>query len=164
MHYILCKENHWVKTLQKELTADFSKECVPVEGLPCIKIPSTIDLRGGYLAFSSTALINATEIKEDSVTKQATQIMDILSEKVETESEINFHAFALTDKFGVIETGRAEIFKDKIKTGLRKKKVSCLKKGFNRELPFLQILILGDRSIAVSYLSKEEMNHYHSLV
>ncbi len=164
MHYILCKENHWIKTLQKELTADYTKDCRIVEGLPLIKIPASVDLRGGYLAFSSTALINAQEIPGAPVSKQANSIMELMLPKIDEGAKINYHVFALTDKYGILETGRAEIFKEKIRSGLRKKKVTCLKKGFDRSLPFLQVLILADRSIAVSFLSEEEMAQYYSLI
>jgi 23S rRNA (cytidine2498-2'-O)-methyltransferase len=164
MHYILCKDDIWTNTLQKEITADFTKRCYVEKGFPLVKIPEDIDLKNKYIAFSSTALIDATLIPDDSVSKQVNEIIKAIFPKIINTTKINLHVYALTQKYGILETGRADIFKGKIITALKKKNIHNLRKGFNRELPFLQILVLPNRSIAVSYLSSEDMNTYKSLI
>jgi 23S rRNA (cytidine2498-2'-O)-methyltransferase len=164
VHYILCKEDSWTKTLVKEILADFTKDCTVVKDFPVITIPKDVDLREGYLAFSNTALINATEIAEDTVSKQVNNIIESILPKINANGKINTQVFALTEKHGIIESGRAEIVKSKITAALKKKNIYCFRKGFDRLIPLLQVLILADRSIAVSYLNQEEMELYRSLV
>lgn len=164
MHYILCKDNNWTDTLKKELTADYTKKCFPVDGFPLIKIPDEVNLKNEYIAFSTTALINATIIADNSVSKQVNEIIEVIYPQINGGSKINCHVYTLTEKYGILETGRADIIKGKIVTSLKKKSIFCLKKGFDRELSFLQVLILPNKSIALSYISKEELKSYHSLV
>ena len=164
MHYILSKDESWIKTLRKEITADFTKAFSPVERLPVIRIFEEIDFKNSYMAFSSTALINVYEIAEDSVSKQTIKILEYIFPLIPEGVEINFHAYGITHKYGIIETGRAEIFKGKILSALRMKNISCHKKGFNRQNGFLQILVMANRSLAISYIKESEMNEYHSLL
>jgi 23S rRNA (cytidine2498-2'-O)-methyltransferase len=164
MHYLLCKDDRWTKTLQKEIIADYTKDCSIVEGFPLITIPQDVNLGHGHLAFCSTVLINAIKIAQATVTQQLNQIIEQLLPKIEKNSQINFHVFALTEKYGIVKTGRAEIFNAKIVLQLKKKNIKCLSKGLERSMAFLQILILADRSLIISYLSAEEMPLYHSLV
>ena len=164
MHYILCKNDSWTKTLSKEIGADFTKSFEIIEGLPLIKITEDVDLKDSFIAFSTTALINAHEIDEASVSVQAGQILEYILPKIEPNCEINFHTFGITHKYGILETGRAEILKGKILPALRKKGIKPFKLGFNRNIGFLQIFTLADRSVVISYLNKEEMPRYHSLI
>ncbi len=164
MHYILCKDNNWTHVLKKEITADFTKECFAKDGFPLVKIPEDVNLSNEYIAFSTTALINATMIGDNSVSKQVNEAIEVIFSKITEVPKINFHAYALTEKYGILETGRADIFKTKITTVLKKKNISTLKKGFDRSIPFLQVLILPNRTIALSYMTAEEQSAYHSLV
>ncbi|MBT4792973.1 MAG: hypothetical protein HON90_15460, partial [Halobacteriovoraceae bacterium] len=124
MHYMLCKESHWTKTLQKELIADFSKSNQTVGELPLIKIPCDVDLKDKYIAFSTTCLPNAFEITADSISQQTKKISENFIDQIPNNIKINFHVFGLTDKYGVLETGRAEIIKEKIFSVLKKKKIN----------------------------------------
>lgn len=164
MHYILCKDDKWTQTLKKELVADFSKEVKVIEGFPLIQIPSSNDLNGEYIAFSSTAVLNALMIPDGPVSSQVKMINDKLENLISDGVKVNFHVFALTKKYGILETGRADIFKGKVTSTLRKRGIKILKGNFDRSLGFLQILILPDRSIALSYLSSEQVKSYHSLI
>jgi 23S rRNA (cytidine2498-2'-O)-methyltransferase len=164
MHYILCKDDNWTKVLQKEITADFSKECVVLEGFPLVTIPTNVNLEHEYIAFSSTALINATVVADNSVSKQVSEVIEVIYPQLEKGSKINFHVYALTQKYGILESGRADIVKGKINLALKKKSIHCLRKGFDRSIAFLQILILPDRSMAVSYITKKELPSFHSLI
>jgi 23S rRNA (cytidine2498-2'-O)-methyltransferase len=164
VHYILCKDDVWTKTLQKEVTADFTKKCYVVEGFPLVKIPDEVSLENEYIAFSSTALPNSSVIPDNSVSKQINDIMVALGTQIPEGSKINLHVYGLTEKYGILETGRADIFKGKIITALKKKKVYNLRKGFDRSMAFVQVLILPDRSVAVSLIKQEEMEAYHSLI
>jgi len=164
MHYILCKDNLWTDTLKKELSADFTKKCFVKEGYPLISVADDTNLENEYIAFSTTALINAVVVPDNTVSKQVNEILEIISPKIAEGIKINFHSFALTEKYGIVETGRAEIFKDKILLALKKKKVFGLRKVFDRTLPFLQIFILPNRSVAISYLKADELSRYHSII
>jgi 23S rRNA (cytidine2498-2'-O)-methyltransferase len=164
MHYVLCKDDNWTQNLKNEITADFTKKCFAIEGFPLIKIPDDIDFKNKMIAFSSTAVINAIIVPESTVSNQVKGILKELLPKLEDVSKINFHVYALTQKYGILETGRADIFKGKITTALKKKGVYGIKSDFDRTLPFLQILILPNRTIALSFLTKEEMPSYHSLI
>ena len=164
MHYILCKDDNWTSILKKELTADFTKDCYVLKGFPLIKLPAETNLKDGYIAFSSTALIDAALVPDNSVSKQAAEIMADLSSKIEPGSKINCHVFGLTEKYGILETGRAEIISGKVTQALKKKNIHCPRKGFDRTLGFLQILILPNRSVAVSFIKKEDLASYQSLI
>jgi 23S rRNA (cytidine2498-2'-O)-methyltransferase len=164
VHYILCKDDNWTSVLKSEITADFTKKCVVTEGYPLIKIDDDISLKNSYIAFSTTALINATVISDNSVSIQTKDIMNTLSPLLNDCNKINFHIYAMTKKYGILETGRADIFKGKVLAALKKKNITTLRKGFDRKIPFLQVLILPDRSIAMSYLNKEEVREHHSLI
>lgn len=164
MHYLLCKEDNWTKALVKEVTDSLSKDCTALKGFPLVKLTGDVDLRNRFLAFSSTALINAEEVAEDSVGKQVSKALESVLPKITENSKINCHVYALTGKYGILETGRADIMKVKVISGLKKKNIFCLRKGFDRSIPFLQIFILPDRSMAFSYLNTEEMGLYHSLI
>jgi 23S rRNA (cytidine2498-2'-O)-methyltransferase len=164
VHYILCKDDNWIKTLQKEIIADFTKQCFVVEGFPLLKIPGDIILDNEYIAFSTTVLPNSTVILDNSVSKQVSDIMEDLDPKIPEGTKLNFHVYAMTEKYGILETGRADIVKGKVLAALKKKKKFNIRKGFDRTMPFLQILILPNRSIAVSYITEEKMSRYHSLI
>ncbi len=164
MHYILCKDDSWTDILKKEITAELTTKCFAVEGFPLIKITDDISLKNEFIAFSTTALINASLIPDNSISKQVNEAVEILNLQMSDTTKINLHVYTMTQKFGIIETGRADIVKEKVISALKKKKVSILRKGFDRTLPFLQILILPDRTIALSYITKEEVSLYHSLI
>jgi len=164
VHYILCKDKKWIETLEQEMTSDLTKDFETVPGLPLIKCSNNIDLRNKYLAFSSTVLLNAIELPEDSVSKQSAAVVECILKKFPDGAKVNYHVYSLTDKYGILETGRAEILKDKIHKALKKNKIFCLRKDFDRSLPFIQVCILTDRSLAVSILNQQEMKDYHSLV
>ncbi len=164
VHYILCKDDNWTKTLEKEITADFSKECIVEKGYPLVKVAEDVNLKNEYIAFSTTALIDATVIADNSVSKQANGILDVIIPQINGGVKINCHVFALTQKYGILETGRADLIKGKLIQAFKKKSIYAIRKGFDRLLPFLQVLVLPDRSIAVSFISKEKMDTYHSLV
>ena len=200
MHYILCKDNNWTTTLEKEVKADFSKDVQIVAGLPLIKIPSKVNLENGYIAFSTAILPNCLEIPADSVSVQTKQIAEFIKNNIHREEveksdieasnispdettdtatqlveessvkekrehlKFNFHTFALTEKYGIIETGRAEIFKEKTTKLLKQAGMFALRKGFDRELGLLQVMTLADRSLAVSYIPANKMSKYRSLV
>lgn len=164
MHYILCKDDKWTKTLEKEINADFTKDCSIEKGYPLVKIHENVNLKNESIAFSTTALINATLIQDNSVSKQANEILDIMIPQITGGTKINCHVYALTQKYGIIETGRADLIKQKLIQTFKKKSIYALRKGFDRDLSFLQVLLLPDRSIATSFITKEEMASYHSLV
>lgn len=164
MHFILCKDDNWTNTLEKEIKADFTKNCSQIKGYPFVKISEDVDLKNQFISFSTTALINASVISDNSVSKQANEIVDLIGPHISGGSKINLHVYALTQKYGIIETGRADLVKAKIIAGFKKKGIFGIRKGFDRSLAFLQVLVLPDRTVAVSYISKEEMKAYHSLV
>jgi 23S rRNA (cytidine2498-2'-O)-methyltransferase len=164
VHYILCKDDNWTKTLQKEIIADFTKQCFVVEGFPLLKIPGDTILDNEYIAFSTTVLPNSTVISDNSVSKQVSDIIVDLDSKIPEGTKLNFHVYAMTEKYGILETGRADIVKGKVLAALKKKKIFNIRKGFDRTMSFLQILVLPNRSIAVSYITVEEMSRYHSLI
>lgn len=164
MHYIMCKDTNWLKALKEEVSENYTKDITTEPGLPLIKISSDVNLKGSYLAFSTTALINAIDLPEESISNQAKKIVELVSEKIPEGEKINCHVYSITHKYGILETGRAELLKEKVTKNLRKEKVFCLRKGFDRSLPFIQVLVLADRSIALSIMSKEEMSTYHSLI
>lgn len=164
MHYILCKDDKWTGPLMIEIKESLGVEGKALKGFPLIKLESSIDLKNKYLAFSTTALINAEFVEEDSVGKQVSSALEVLLPKLAEGSKINCHVYALTAKYGILETGRAELVKAKVFSGLKKKKVFGLRKGFDRELPFLQFFILPDRTMVFSYLTLEELKLYHSLI
>lgn len=164
MHYLLCKDDKWTKLLGNEISENFSKESTGLKGFPLVSIPGEVDLRDKYLAFSSTALINGEAVEEDSVGKQVLRVLEMLLPRIDENLKINCHIYALTEKYGILETGRADIVKAKFVAGLKKKKIHCLRKGFDRSIPFLQLLILPNRSMVFSYLTSDEMRSYHSLI
>lgn len=164
MHYILCKDKSWVDKLEEEILNSFSKELVKEGALPLIKLPEQVNLKSGFLAFSTTALINAKEVAQDSISKQSVNIVELVKAKIVEGQKINCHVYSITHKYGILETGRAEILKDKVISNLRKEKIFCRRKGFDRSLPFVQVLVLADRSVAVSVLNEKEMQTYHSLI
>ena len=164
MHYILCKDQSWIKALKQEISENLSHDFTVAEGFPLIKLSQVADLQNTFLAFSTTALINAIELAEESIGKQAAKITELIIEKLGSEIKINCHVFSLTNKYGILETGRAEILKDKLIGNLKKSKIFCRRTDFERSLPFVQVLVLADRSIALSILDSSEMQDYHSLV
>jgi 23S rRNA (cytidine2498-2'-O)-methyltransferase len=163
VHYILCKDDKWTKELVREIQGEFTKDCKALKGFPLVEV-SEVDLKDSYLAFSSTALMNAEVLPEDSVGKQVAGALEVVLKKIEENAKINCHVYALTAKYGILETGRADIVKGKVISGLKKKNIFCLRKGFDRSLPFLQVLVLPDRSLAFSFLNSIEMERYHSLI
>jgi 23S rRNA (cytidine2498-2'-O)-methyltransferase len=164
VHYILCKENNWAKFLIDEIKENYNVDGIRLQGYPLIKISENIDLNEGHLAFSSTAILNAQEIAEDSVGKQVSKALELILPQIPENIKINCHVFSLTAKYGIIETGRADIVKGKVINGLKKKNIFCIRKGFDRSIPFLQFFILPDRSMVFSYLNEKEMKTYHSLI
>lgn len=164
MHYILCKNDMWTSILKNEMTSSLTKNCKIIDGYPIVIINDDISLKNEYLAFSTTALINASLVNDQTVSKQVNDIIEILETKSIESNTINLHVYSMTQKYGIIETGRADIIKNKLLQYFRKKGLSALKKGFDRKKPFLQVLILPDRSIAFSLIKGEEMNSYHSLI
>lgn len=164
VHYILCKDDNWTKILEKEISADFSKKCTVEKNYPLVKVPEEVNLKNEYIAFSTTALINATVVPDNSVSKQANEILEVIIPQIIGGAKINCHVFALTQKYGILETGRADLIKGKLIQSFKKKNIYAIRKGFDRTLPFLQVLVLPDRSVAVSFIPKEKMDTYHSLV
>ncbi|OUR99559.1 hypothetical protein A9Q84_00635 [Halobacteriovorax marinus] len=164
MHYILCKDTNWIKALKEEVSDNYTKEITTESGLALMKIPSEVNLAGGFLAFSTTTLINATELPEESISNQAKKVVELIAKKIPEGEKINCHVYSITHKYGILETGRAELLKEKVVKNLRKEKVFCLRKGFDRSLSFIQVLVLADRSIALSVLSVAEVKTYHSLI
>ncbi len=162
MHYIFCKNTDWTKALANEITTHHTKDYTQLTGFPLIKVDSSIDFKDKYLAFSTTALLNAKQIPEDSVAKQVHTALEQIH--IDDNAKINCHVFALTAKYGIITSGRASIVKEKIINGLKKKNIYCLRKGFDRSIGLLQVLVMPDRSLAFSYINQEEMVPYHSLI
>ncbi len=163
MHYILCKEKS-VNALKEEIQGTLTKKVTVEKGLPLLSIPDSVNLKGEYIAFSTTALINAKKVAEDSISKQAAQIVAMITEVIPQGAKINCHLYSITHKYGVIETGRAEILKDKVRSLLKKERIFPLRKNFDRSIGFVQAIVLADRSLAVSVLTAHEMEMYHSLV
>ncbi len=114
MHYIVCKEKS-VNALKAEICGSLTKKVSVEKGLPLLSIPDSVNLRGEYLAFSTTALINAKTVREDSISKQAAQIVSMITDVIPQGAKINMHLFSVTHKYGIIETGRAEILKEKVR-------------------------------------------------
>lgn len=164
MHLILCKDDNWTRFLVNEIKDDLSTECEAFKGFPLVKITGDVDLKKSYLGFSTTALNNAHEIADDSVGKQVAKAMELVGTDLVEGNKVNCHVYALTEKYGILETGRADIVKGKVLSSLKKIKVFNLRKGFDRSLGFLQVFILPDRSMAVSYIKPEDMSSYHSLL
>ncbi|PIK13593.1 SAM-dependent methyltransferase [Halobacteriovorax sp. JY17] len=163
MHYILAKNIDWLEPLVEEIQNSFEVKPDRVTGLPLLKASNTLDLRDKYIAFSTCALINTTSFLEDSISKQAMSIVESILSKVSEDETINLHVFSMTHKYGVLETGRAEILKDKIHKNLRKNKIRIIRKGFERSLSFAQVMLLDDRSAILSIQDTEEVSHYNSL-
>ena len=163
MHYILAKNTDWIEPLVEEIKNSYKVDAQRVSGLPFIKVSEDLDLRGKYLAFSTCALINTVQFPEDSISKQATSIVDAITEKISEDETVNLHVFSMTNKYGVLETGRAEILKDKIHKNLRKNKVRILRKKFDRSIAIVQVMLLDDRSAILSVQDASEVPHYNSL-
>ena len=163
VHYLLCKEKS-LKALEEEVCTTLTKKCSLEKGLPFIKIPNTINLEGQMLGFSTTALINTQLLSEESITNQATQILALIKKRIASPAKINCHVYSVTHKYGIIETGRAEILKDKLRVLLKKEQIFALRKNFDRSLAFVQVVVLANRSVAVSILDVTEMELYHSLI
>ncbi|MBK26944.1 MAG: hypothetical protein CME70_23275 [Halobacteriovorax sp.] len=164
MHYILCKDKNWVSALTEEIKRDLSTDPEVLKGFPLLTINSSIDLKNKFLGFSTTALINSIPIKEESVGKQALEIMDLVKSKINGKAKINCHVFALTEKYGILDSGRADILKTKLISHFKKNEIFSLRKDFDRSLAFLQVMILPDRSVVASFLDENEIKDYHSLI
>ncbi len=164
MHYIFSKNTDWNNALINEITANHTRDYDAFTGFPLIKIDSSVDLKNKFLAFSTTTLINAEEIPEAPVAKQVSTALEKILPKIEDNAKINCHVFALTAKYGIITSGRASIVKEKITIGLKKKNIFCIRKGFDRSIGLLQVLVMPDRSLVFSYINQKEMDLYHSLV
>lgn len=164
VHYLLSKDIRWISNLEDEIKEDHTKNLITDPKLPIIKLPDQINLSNAYLAFSTTALLNAIELPEASIGDQARGIFSEIIKKIDPRCKINCHVFSMTHKYGIIETGRAELIKDKLTTLLKKEKRFYLRKGFDRSLPFIQVLVLADRSVVLSILNEKEMNTYRSLI
>ncbi|WP_372655098.1 SAM-dependent methyltransferase [Halobacteriovorax sp.] len=163
MHYILAKNVDWLGPLKEEIKNSFDTESESVAGLPILKVSSDLDLKNKYLAFSTTALLNTEKFPEDSISKQAQALVDSICKKISADQSINLHVFSMTNKYGVLETGRAEILKDKIHKNLRKNKIRILRKKFDRSLAIVQVMLLDDRSVILSVQTSEEVSQYNSL-
>lgn len=163
MHYILAKNIDWIEPLTEEIQAGLEVTPDPVKGLPILKVSESVNLEDKYLAFSTTALVNSTSIPENSISKQAQAVVDEIIKKIAAEEIINLHVFSMTNKYGVLETGRAEILKDKIHKSLRKNKIKILRKKFDKSIPIIQVMLLDDRSVICSIQTADEVVKYHSL-
>ncbi len=103
-------------------------------------------------------------ISDDTISQQSQKVVEQITSKIVTGSKINLHVYSITDNCGIIETGRAEIIKEKINTLLKKERILPLRKKFDRSIGFVQVAILADRSLLASVISADEMPEYHSLI
>jgi len=163
VHYFHYKESS-EQALRHEIERDLTKEIRRDKGVPLLAIPASIDLSDTYLGFSTAALVDAKTIGDDTISKQAQQIVEQLCAKIPSGSKINFHCYSITDTEKIIETGRAEILKEKIKSLLKKERILPLRKNFDRSLGFVQVAITPNRSLLVSVINCEELNRYRSLI
>lgn len=163
MHYFLCKTTQWLGPLKSELVGTFgSQQIHAFPKLPLLAINSDIELEDNFVAFSTVALPHAQLLAEDSISNQAKQIEELILSKLEANQTINLDVFSMTYKFGVLEKGRSEIIKEKLMKGLRAKKLFPAKKKKNMDLAIVQVMVLGDRSIAVSVLNSDEAIKYRT--
>jgi 23S rRNA (cytidine2498-2'-O)-methyltransferase len=165
LHYFLCKNSEWLKPLKQELIQTFNCEESEIKTfaqLPLLGISSEYNLDNQYVAFSTAALINSIELKEDSISNQAKAIVAAICEKLEINQHVNIDIFSMTHKYGILEKGRSEIIKEKVTKALRAKKIFPMKKKKNLELALIQIMVNADRSVSVSILSQEEAIKYRT--
>jgi len=166
LHYFLCKSTDWLKPLKSEILETFNLTDENIEsfkGLPMLGISSELDLSDKFVGFSTTALINSVNIPEDSISNQSQKVLAAILAKLDPNQTINLDVFSMTHKYGVLEKGRSEIIKEKVIKGLRANKLFPAKKKKNLDLPFIQIMIMGDRSIALSVLNEDESTKFRTL-
>ena len=164
MHYFLAKDNQWLKALKDELKEQISPEINHFEKLSMISISEDYSLSNSHLGFSTQALLNCKTIAEDSISLQVDQIIKIVKEKIKTEEEILLHAFSLTYKYGVYTKGRIEIVKEKLIKKLRKEGIRLNRKKPLKKSNFVQILLMPDKSLICSVITKNQMPRLSQLL
>ncbi|MDD0851728.1 SAM-dependent methyltransferase [Halobacteriovorax sp. GB3] len=166
MHYFIAKNKDWVGPLEQEIleTLKCSKEKLTrISGVPVIQLDDKISLKDTHIAFSTAALINTSKLTEESISKQAKEASELIAKAPLENEAINLDVFSLTNKYGVLETGRAEIIKEKIIKELRKKNIFVpRKKKANRSV--VQIMILPSREVVLSITIEKDLPQYKSLL
>lgn len=167
MHYFLAKNTDWIEALKLEIiqTLGCSKDQIKTfPQLPLLAIDDSFDITNKYMGFSTTALLNSKEIPEDSISNQAKAISSAIVEKLGAGTKINLDIFSMTNKYGIIETGRAEIIKDKVIKNLKANKIFPLRKKKDFSLPFVQAMVHAGRDVALSILDASEVQTNRTLL
>ena len=165
MHYFMAKNNDWKPWLLKELEGHFPNSKVrSYQNLPLLSVDSGTSIKNHNIGFSLCCLPNAITLKEDSIGNQASKISELILQELGKEKSLALNVFSLTEKYGVITNGRAEIMREKIIKKLRKQNISLKRSVPVSEKAQVQILINRDRSLLFSLIKKEEMESYAQLL
>lgn len=163
MHIFLAKNDQWSTHLHHEVQEQFLVPANLIKNLGIVEVKDEVILKGQQVAFALATLPFCQIIPQDSINNQARacteQIQNIVDKK-----HLKLHVFSLTQKYGVTTSGRAELLKDQLKKTLKKQSIVAHIGGVNSELPLVQVMIWPDRSLRVSVLKSQDVEHFQSLL
>lgn len=164
MHLLMPKDKTWKKFLQSEVIDEFSikkSQITSPEGLPLLEISSELPLKKSYLGFALDVLPHTTIIPEGSIGEQTSAIIDLLKEN--NIEQTAYQIFSISNKYGIVTSGRSELLTQKLGKSLRKEGIKKGKVKF-RDCPIIKVCIYPDRSLRVSILDAKEREEYNHLI
>lgn len=160
MNYFIAKNNEWLPYLEEELADLFSRDCVlRVADLPLVKVEQSI--KNINVGLSLNALPETTHLGEGSIGQQSDKIIELVGEVYSKAERINLRVFSLSAQHCVVTTGRAEILRDRIHKGLRKRGHFLQSATDFDNCHQLQIMIFPDRDLAVSILHTDKVKEFY---
>lgn len=165
MHILLAKNGPWATHLHEEVRQQVSPEAKLHKAFGVVQLEDSVDLKNQQIAFALATLPYCQEIAQDSIGVQAQQVVARIEEGLGvTDNKIKLQVFSLTQKYGILTTGRAQIFFDKLRK-LLKKSSSQVRTGTpESQASLVQVMIWPDRSIALSILNPKEVEQHRSLL
>gem|GEM_PF-1634989 len=167
-HFLLAKNKEWKSILIKELTLSLGlkkEEIHDFKDTALLEIGSHHSLNEAQLAFSLATLPECELIQPGTIAQQAKQVFDLTKNQI--EQSFCLHIFSVSEKYGVITSARAELLRGKL---LKVNKASDSRKSFfgiyksSLKQPLLQVLILPDRSLAVSLVLTKDLPAFQAIL
>ncbi|RZF21590.1 hypothetical protein DAY19_07840 [Halobacteriovorax vibrionivorans] len=164
MHLLMPKDNTWKKFLRDEVMDEFSikkSQITSPDGLPILEIDEKTPLRKSYLGLALDILPETQTIPAGSIGEQSSLIVNLL--KKSNISQTAYQVFSISNKYGVVTSGRSELLSQKLAKNLRKEGIKRGKFHF-KDCPLIKACIYPDRSIKISILDKVKRQEYDHLL
>jgi len=159
MHYFIAKNRDWLPHLENELVDSIGPDHIQrISDLPLIQVDSCVDVSHLQVGFSLNALPETKALCAGAIGEQVKTILEMIENSWERSEKINLRVFSISSKFCIVESGRAEILRDKLHKSLKKSGYYLRRNTDFKQCHQVQVMIFPEREIALSLIHQERAN------